>query len=477
MVGGVSGWVADLLKNLPQFRFSVVCLVPYRGYFRKYVYSLPENIIGLKELYIQDYAVKKRLGRARRGKVYSSILNFHKRIKEGGINEIENIECVIHKISQEKIFYSKESFKFVLDFYSRYFLDGPFVDYFWTWRFTHLHLYNILRFELPEASTYHSVTTGYAGFLGALAKIRNGAPFLITEHGIYARERRMEIVQADWLNLPQAKKNHRHSLKVNHLKQLWMNIFQDLGRVTYSYADEVITVCDYNREMQIELGAPPEKTKVINNGIEVKKYHIKRESRPHPSVGFVGRIVPIKDIKTLVKSARIVLNELPKTQFYIIGPDDEDPDYGEECKLLCKILDLEKKVIFTGKQDALEYYKFMDVLVLTSISEAQPLVILEVHACGIPAVATDVGGCREMLEGRDEADKALGRSGLITPPAQPNETAKAIITLLKDDKLRQKMGEAGRQRVIRYYDKNTLWRNYEELYEGYIRKAKWQESD
>jgi len=77
--------------------------------------------------------------------------------------------------------------------------------------------------------------------------------------------------------------------------------------------------------------------------------------------------------------------------------------------------------------DVKKYYSQIDVLVLTSLSEGQPLVILEGNCAGVPVVATDVGACRELLMGVSPEDQALGASGLITPVTSPQKTAAAII--------------------------------------------------
>ena len=104
----------------------------------------------------------------------------------------------------------------------------------------------------------------------------------------------------------------------------------------------------------------------------------------------------------------------------------------------------------------------MDVLVLTSISEGQPLVILEGMSCGIPFVSTDVGSCKELLEGKEE-DK-IGLSGIITPPVSPKETYKAIMKLFNDEDLRMNMRKNGRKRVGKYYTKELFINKYKELY-------------
>jgi glycosyltransferase involved in cell wall biosynthesis len=98
-----------------------------------------------------------------------------------------------------------------------------------------------------------------------------------------------------------------------------------------------------------------------------------------------------------------------------------------------------------------KYYPLIDVIVLTSISEAQPLVILEGGACGVPSVATDVGSCRDLLEGTTEEDKKLGHSGIVTSFHSSEQTASALYRLLSEDDLYEAMSEAAQKRAELFY--------------------------
>jgi glycosyltransferase involved in cell wall biosynthesis len=104
------------------------------------------------------------------------------------------------------------------------------------------------------------------------------------------------------------------------------------------------------------------------------------------------------------------------------------------------------------------------VVVLTSFSEGQPLVMLEAYASGVPVVATDVGACREMIEGRTDEDRRLGPSGFVTRVATPKETASALVKLARDGELRRRMGAAGRKRVTAYYQKRDMLAAYRAVY-------------
>jgi glycosyltransferase involved in cell wall biosynthesis len=120
--------------------------------------------------------------------------------------------------------------------------------------------------------------------------------------------------------------------------------------------------------------------------------------------------------------------------------------------------------VFTGPQPAHLIYSDLDVVVLTSFSEGQPLVILEAYAAGLPVIATDVGACREMIEGRSGADRLLGGSGFVTRVGTASETAAALVRLARDPPLRRRLGRAGRKRVLGFYRRHEMIESYRGLY-------------
>src|SRR3546814_18617729 len=93
----------------------------------------------------------------------------------------------------------------------------------------------------------------------------------------------------------------------------------------------------------------------------------------------------------------------------ILGPFDEDPGYCQECRDLVAMLGLGETVKFMGQVKLDDWLGRIDAIVLTSISEAQPLVILEAGAAGVPTVATDVGACREMILGPPDESRSEER--------------------------------------------------------------------
>jgi len=145
-----------------------------------------------------------------------------------------------------------------------------------------------------------------------------------------------------------------------------------------------------------------------------------------------------------------------------MGPTDENPEYAGECRRQIrdlKIADIE----MTGKIKVKEYLGKMDFLVLSSLSEGQPLVILEGYAAKKPVISTNVGNCRGMIYGVDETDN-LGKAGVIVPILGVNQMAQAMLQLAEDEELRKQMGESGYQRAIKYFDGRTIFDRYKELY-------------
>jgi glycosyltransferase involved in cell wall biosynthesis len=178
-------------------------------------------------------------------------------------------------------------------------------------------------------------------------------------------------------------------------------------------------------------------------------------------------VVPIKDLVTFVRACDIALGVVD-VEARVIGPSDEDPGYAARCRQLVARLGRTSNIQFVGPMPPAQIYGDLDLVVLTSFSEGQPLVILEAYAWGVPVVATDVGACREMIEGRGEDDRRIGPSGFVTRVAAPKETAAAIIKLARDVKLRWRMGAAGHQRVTAYYQRGDMLARYRALYSSLI---------
>ena len=320
------------------------------------------------------------------------------------------------------------------------------------------------------------MSTGYAGYLAALAKLRFRVPMMVTEHGIYNKERRIEIATAAWIP---ASRQRRALLDVNapYFKKMWNRNFAMLSRACYEQADRIYTLYSGNKAEQVRDGADPDKIEVVPNGIDVARFattaqrHRERAEGAPFTVGFVGRVCPIKDVRTFVTAMRLVADVVPDVRVRVLGPMQEDREYADDCQRLASELGLQDNLHFEGKKNLTDELDTLDVLVLTSISEAQPLVVLEAGAVGVPVVTSDVGCCRELLEGRTAEDRALGPGGRLTPIASPGATARAVLGLYADPELRRSMGESLKQRVERFYSQSAMIETYRAIYTQLARPA------
>ncbi|RME46513.1 MAG: DUF3492 domain-containing protein, partial [Chloroflexi bacterium] len=261
--------------------------------------------------------------------------------------------------------------------------------------------------SLPKARVYHALSTGFAGLLGCQVKLATGRPLILTEHGIYWRE-----VQAGAGELEcgfRVVPDGNDCISLHVVRNHWTVALQEAARQAYAQADVITTVCRANARLQFALGAPPSRCQVIHNGVDWPALAPNGARSPATDgiyrIGFVGRVVSIKDVATFLKACQLVAGELPTAHFYVIGPLDHDPPYAAYCQSLAAGLGLEDRVTFTGETDPVPWYRRLDVVALTSVSEGQPLALLEAMAAGVPVVATAVGGCPELILGATPQDR------------------------------------------------------------------------
>jgi glycosyltransferase involved in cell wall biosynthesis len=168
----------------------------------------------------------------------------------------------------------------------------------------------------------------------------------------------------------------------------------------------------------------------------------------------------VKDQVTLLRAVRLVLDRLPGFELDVIG----DGPAREEVVALRKELGLEGKVHLRGsRDDVADWLANADMFVLSSVSEGICLTLLEAMAAGLPIVATDVGGNREIVE--------EGGTGRLVPAADPEAMAKAIVAMCENAELAREMGRRGRERVERHFDVRTMVARYEAMYAELLGRA------
>jgi glycosyltransferase involved in cell wall biosynthesis len=476
--GGVSSWVNQMIRSFPDKTFAIAFIGSRRQDYGEPHYELPDNVVHFEEHYIHELSAPAPVhGSEGNRQAFERVAAMHDSFRNnkgaGVIGELmQEVIPMMGEggaISEQQFLHSKRSWDFLTENYEKFCTDPSFTDYFWTVRIMHKPLWQLVRISenLIPVTMYHTVSTGYAGFLGALLHFRTDCPLLVSEHGIYTKERKIDLLQSEWIRDNRGIFEKDIS-QVGYFQDLWVRFFEAMGRVCYEAADDIVALYENNRQRQHRDGAPPDRTHCIPNGIDVARFAALRGQRSAsvpPVLALIGRVVPIKDIKTFIRAVFIVSRKLPAVQGWVVGPEAEDPAYVRECRELVAGLGIEGNLKFLGFRNVDELLPEIGLVVLSSISEALPLVVLEAFAAGVPVVATDVGACRELIEGVGAADQALGHAGAVVRIASPERLAQAMLDLLGDPAAWQAAQRAGIERVEHYYTDVRMIDSYRGLYE------------
>ena len=470
--GGVSSWVHQIISGCDEITFHLVTLSA-DSKPQSHKYKLPDNVTGITQVAINEPPHGKRTIRRQKkqlGEITQVISQF---FNKPSLTNLENLSSLLSEnngtLGKKVLLDSPEAWQQTLNTYERGYKGTPFLDFFWSWRSILTGIYSTMLAPIPKCRTYHTISTGYAGLYAARAHLEQKRPALITEHGIYNSERRIEIMMADWLfDRPGA------TLNIDSLgggiRQLWIRSFSIYSKMCYAACSKIVTLYEENQALQVADGAQKSKLNVIPNGVDYPFFSSIHKEQPgqRGRIAMIGRVVPIKDIKTFINACHTLKQMLVDFDALIMGPMDEDTEYAEECISLVERLNLNKQITFTGKVNIADYLGSIDVMVLTSISEAQPLVILEAGAVNIPTVATEVGNCRDLIMGKATEQPPLGPGGCIVPPSNPEATAEQIAVLLESPERLKNYGNAIKERVRKYYDRTDMIRSYRELYKEHL---------
>ena len=462
VVGGMSSWAHGLIRSFPHQEFVILTIVANRELRGKFVYELPENVAEIHELYLNDSDWGKKRARRRvrmNKKEYQALLS----LLLGEQIKWEVLFDFFQKsgISLNDMLMGPDFLHAVTEYYKLNYSQMVFADFLWMLRSIYLPLFIALKMEIPKADIYHCACTGYAGVLGSIAKYMHGGRLLVSEHGVYTREREEELIKAKWVQ--------------GIYKNIWIEQFKKMSTLTYDRADAVTGLYEHARELQIELGCPPHKTLIVPNGIDVEKFQNlpgkQEEDKGCINIGAVVRVTPIKDIMTMIQAFGFAKEVEPSLKLWIMGPCEEEDEYAKDCYELVRVMGI-SDVIFTGRVDVTEYYGRMDIMLLTSISEGQPLTILESFAARKPVVATDVGNCRGLILGENDD---YGEAGIVVRIMHVEEIARAILTLAHDENTRLRMGENGYQRVVSGYRFSYFQDTYRNIYKRLIEEKEQDE--
>jgi polysaccharide biosynthesis protein PelF len=300
-----------------------------------------------------------------------------------------------------------------------------------------------LSVALPRTDIAHATLASPSCLAVVAAKYEYGARIVVTDHGIFIRERYIALAAETFTRFS---------------KRFLLNLSAYASRVIYASADQISPVCNYNHRWELRYGGTPDRIKTIYNGIDPGVFTPREKpekTRHRPTVVAVARIFPLKDIETMIRSCANVRDEIPDVQYIVYGPTDVDLPYTQRCLDLIAEYSLKNNFFFGGfHPKPHEVYNEGDISILSSISEGFPYTVIESMACARPVVATEVGGVPEALEGY----------GILARPRDFTGLAHGVVRLLRDHEYRQGLGKISRDRVLLRFRTTLTMNEYLQSY-------------
>lgn len=464
--GGVSTWYDQLVTGLTDHEFAAVTLV---GNQRERVWDIPNNVTSVQLVPIWDPPKRAPLhGRKTEAKRVQELIEMlwhvtlSARIPGNDIDTAVRVEEA-SKILQQLSLTRGHS---LLTTLSRVNSAGVILH---CWNTVHAetpgvpkmslseaaqtaNLANrviaVLDTEWPDVDLTHASSSGPSSLIGLARKWNQGTPLILTEHGIYLRERYLALGN---LELPWT------------VRAAFGLLMRLISEVTYAEANILAPVSQFNAKWEQKLGASSEHVTLLYNGVHAPTYREIVTEPTVPTVSFVGRIDPLKDLHNLVEGFKLVRDVIPQAKLRVFGPvPKENHQYYLNLLDFVSEQGLENSVTFEGAvPNAVAAIEAGHVVALSSISEGLPFTLIEAMMSGRATVSTDVGGVAE-ITGDD------GSCGLVVPPRNPEALSKALLELLLDDDRRHAMGMQARQRALKLF---TLKRFRQEVRDLYARTA------
>ncbi|MDP2727064.1 MAG: glycosyltransferase [Dehalococcoidia bacterium] len=307
---------------------------------------------------------------------------------------------------------------------------------------TWARVFSFLRQEKPDIIHAHGPNAFlYATFGRPFA----GNPAVIsTHHSLYLQGKMEQLSQ-------------------KHLAAARTRVFAALERWASRRASSVIFVSDADRQEYCGPGPSTIQAVTIPNGIDLSRFTPSQDSSSYRRrwgldlgakiIGCVARLSPEKGLVYLLRSLPFILDSHPEAFLMVVGEGSQ----RSELEDLARDLGLSERVLFTGHSNEVpDLISTMDVVVLPSLWEGQPLTILEAWAMEKPVVATAVRGTQHLVEN--------GKTGILVPPRDPQALASAVVELLDDPKRGLLLGKTGRHLVEDRFDLDRTCREVAELY-------------
>lgn len=299
----------------------------------------------------------------------------------------------------------------------------------------------------------------------------------------FIRDRKIKIVHthgtrgsfygrlaAKWAGAPIIISTVHTSLYEYPVARLKKRIYIFLDRLTAHFCDKIICVAKVLADNLIDKSKiNPNKVLVIYNGIDLKKFnqisdtsYLLKEFNimgEDKKIGIIGRLTLEKGPIYFLEAAAQVRKFFPNLKCLIVG----DGPLRKELEGISEELGISRNCIFTGiRHDIPQILSILDLLVLSSLSEGFPMILLEARVVRCPIVATKVGGVSELLEN--------GKRGILVEPKDSQALAKAIVNLLQNSKKAKEMAYASHLAVEKKFTVDQMVKKIENVYEDLIKK-------
>lgn len=309
------------------------------------------------------------------------------------------------------------------------------------------HFLRPLSAPVVQADLCHAVSNGIPVLLALAAKWTNGTPLVMSEHGVYLRERYLSFrtVRYRW-----------------PVKAILLAIFRRICATGYASSDQIVPVNFYNHRWETRHGADPDTIATAFNGVHAADYPALVQEPQVPTIGWVGRIDPLKDLETLLRAFALVREKRPDVVLRLFGPTPEgNQAYEANVRRVADELALGDAVTFEGPvRPVTTAYQSSTIVALSSISEGLPYTVMEAMMCGRATVSTEVG-----------VPEVVGDAGLLVPPRDPAAFAAACERLLADDDLRLQMAADARERALDLFQIDQMLQAFRGIYTSTLANA------
>ncbi|SHG67389.1 GT4 family glycosyltransferase PelF [Streptoalloteichus hindustanus] len=454
--GGVSVWCDQLVRGLPRHDFHVVALVGSGG--EPTVWELPDNVSAVSTVPLWGPTAPRRPGRAARHRfqplfevLVDSLLDPEEHAQPLFARSLQALAEFAREHDLVAAMTDEPAVRALTRRWNRvprYAMTQPTVADAVTALGLLANSLRPLTVPPPRVDVTHCVANGLAALVGLAARWAHGTPLLLTEHGIYLRERYLGLRTAPY-RWP--------------VKALLLAFTRRLCALACASADLIAPGNQYNQRWEERLGANAASIRTVYNGVDPAAFPPAGAEPATPTLSWAGRIDPIKDLETLIRAFALVREEIADARLRIFGGTPRGGEaYHARCRELAAELGVAEAVAFEGRVEEIrDAYAAGNVVVLSSISEGFPYTLIEAMTCGRATVATDVGGVTE----------AVGDTGLVVPPRDPEAMAAACLRLLRDPELRSRLGAAARIRALEEFTVDKAVGTFDDLYHGLAARA------